>query len=117
MSKWANRGVARQSPPLWASSGNLRWTPDVADLVVIFRTHSDIEASIVRGLLEAHDLPSMVSSAVTHSVFPLSVNELGEVRISVHASHADDARRIIDSHRTELPTGRVVRLRDEFEPL
>src|SRR5436190_7125041 len=89
----------------------------MADLVVIFRTHSDVEASIVRGLLEAHELPSVLSSPVTHSVFPLSVNELGEVRISVHASHADDARRIIDSHRTELPSGRLVRLRDEFEPL
>src|SRR5204863_102040 len=76
-------------------------------LVVIFRTRSDVEASIVRGLLEAHDLPSILSSPVTHSVFPLSVNELGEVRISVHASDADEARRIIESHRTELPSSRV----------
>lgn len=89
----------------------------MADLLVIFRTHSDIEATIVRGLLEAHDLPSVVSSTVTHSVFPLSVNELGEVRISVPAGLADEARRIIESHRTELSSGRVVRLRDEFEPL
>jgi ribonuclease-3 len=89
----------------------------MSELVTIFRTRSDVEATIVRGLLEAHDLPSIVSSAVTHSVFPLSVNELGEVRISVHARDADEARRIIDSHRTELPSGRVVRLRDEFEPL
>jgi ribonuclease-3 len=90
---------------------------EVSDLVVIFRTHSDVEATIVRGLLDAHDLRSIVSSAVTHSVFPLSVNELGEVRISVHPSDADEARRIIDSHRTELPSGQVVRLRDEFETL
>src|SRR3954470_10475162 len=87
------------------------------DLVIIFRTHSDVEATIVRGLLEAHDVPSVVSSPVTHSVFPLNVNELGEVRISVHPTHADGARRIIDSHRTELTSPRVVRLRDEFEPL
>jgi ribonuclease-3 len=86
-------------------------------LVVIFRTHSDVEASIVRSLLEAHGLPSILSSPVTHSVFPLSVNELGEVRLSVHASDADEARGIIESHRTELESGKVVRLRDEFEPL
>ena len=32
----------------------------VTDLVVIFRTQSDVEASIVRGLLEAHGVPSVV---------------------------------------------------------
>jgi ribonuclease-3 len=85
--------------------------------VVIFTTQSDVEASIVRGLLEAHGIESMVSSRVTHAVFPLSVNELGEVRLSVRRGDADEARRIIDSHRTELQTGKVVRLRDEFEAL
>src|SRR5262245_32149298 len=89
----------------------------MSDLVTIFRTHSDVEASIVRGLLEANGVFSIVSSAVTHSVFPLTVNELGEVRIAVHPEEADEARRIIDSHRTELTTGQLVRIRDEFETL
>jgi ribonuclease-3 len=87
------------------------------DLVTIFRTQSDVEASIVRGLLEANGVYSILSSPVTHSVFPLTVNELGEVRIAVHPEEADEARRIIDSHRTELITGQLVRLRDEFETL
>jgi ribonuclease-3 len=87
------------------------------DLVVIFRTHSDIEAQIVRGLLEAHGVLSVVSSDVLHSVFPMSVDGLTEVRIAVHAAEAADAQRIIDGHRTELKNGEVVRLRDEFGPL
>jgi ribonuclease-3 len=86
-------------------------------LVVIFRTHSDVEASIVRGLLEANGVMSIVSSTVSHSVFPLTVSELGEVRISVRADEADEAQRIIEDHRTELTNGRVVRLRDEFDAL
>jgi ribonuclease-3 len=89
----------------------------VSDLVVIFRTHSDIEAQIVRGLLEAHGVMSVVSSDVLHSVFPMSVDGLTEVRIAVHAAEAADAQRIIDGHRTELKNGEVVRLRDEFGPL
>jgi hypothetical protein len=36
------------------------------DLVVIFRTQSDIEAQIVRGLLETHGIMSVVTSAVPH---------------------------------------------------
>ena len=87
------------------------------ELVTIFRTQSDVEASIVKGLLEANGVFSIVSSPVTHSVFPFTVNELGEVRIAVHPEEAEEARRIIDSHRTELTTGQLVRIRDEFEPL
>ena len=60
---------------------------------------------------------SLLSSAVPHSVFPLTVNGLGEVRISVRPEEAEEARRIIESHRTELETGQVVRLRDEFDAL
>ena len=90
----------------------------MSELIVIFRTQSDVEATIVRGLLEAHGVPTMMQpSAATASRFPVSVNEMGEVRISVHPRDADEARRIIDSHRTELSANRVVRLRDEFETL
>jgi ribonuclease-3 len=89
----------------------------VTDLVVIFRSHSSVEASIVRGLLEANGVPTMASSPLAQSVFPFTVNELGEVKISVHRDDAEEARRIIASHHTEAPTGRVVRLRDEFDEL
>src|ERR671934_2715502 len=95
----------------------MKWRQPLPEPVVIFRTSSQIEARVVRSLLEAHGVPSVVSSDVPHSIFPLSVEGLGEVRLSVHPDEADEARRIIDSHRTELGSGRVVRLRDEFEPL
>jgi len=85
------------------------------DLVVIFRTHSDIEARIVRGLLESQGVMSIVSSDVPSAIFP--VDGLNEVRVAVHADEADEAQRIIEAHRTELKNGQVVRLRDEFETL
>jgi ribonuclease-3 len=71
----------------------------------------------VRSLLEAHGIMSVVSSDVPQSIFPLSVDGLGEIRIAVHHSEAEEAERIIESHRTELKNGQVVRLRDEFETL
>jgi ribonuclease-3 len=88
----------------------------VGELITIFRTHSDVEASIVRGLLEAHGVMSVVSSPVAQALFPVAVNGLGEVRIAVRPEQADEARQIIESHRTEV-SGQVVRLRDEFELL
>jgi len=89
----------------------------MTELVVVFRTHSDVEASIVRGLLEAHGMPSVVGSDVPHAIFPLNVDGLGEVRLSVRRDDAEEARRIIDSHRIALANGRVTRLRDEFAEL
>ena len=88
----------------------------MSDFVTIFITSSDVEARVVRGLLEAHGVMSIVSSEA-RGVLPVSVGQFGEVRIAVHEAEAAEARRIIDSHRTELRNGELVRLRDEFEPL
>ena len=87
------------------------------DLVVVFRTSSGIEAGIVRSLLEAHGILSVVSSDVPQSIFPLSVDGLGNIRLAVHPSDSEEAERLIESHRTELRNGEVVRLRDEFDAL
>ena len=87
------------------------------DLTVIFRTSSAIEAGVVRSLLEAHGIMSVVSSDVPQSIFPLSVDGLGDIRLAVHHSEAEEAERVIESHRTELRNGEVVRLRDEFDAL
>jgi ribonuclease-3 len=89
----------------------------MAELIVIFSTPSNIEAGVVRSLLEAHGIMAVASSGISHAVFPLSVDSASDVRISVHESDVDEARRIIDSHRTELRSGEVVRLRDEFDGL
>jgi ribonuclease-3 len=89
----------------------------MSEFVTIFRTHSHVEADVVRGLLEANGVGPVMSSATSRSVFPLTVSEFGDIRLSVHVDQADGARRVIESHRTELQTGQVVRLRDEFDAL
>jgi ribonuclease-3 len=87
------------------------------DLVVIFTTPSDIEARVVQSLLEAHGLMAVTSSGMSRAVFPLSVDRASDVKIAVHESEVDEARRIIESHRTELKGGEVIRIRDEFDGL
>ena len=64
-------------------------------LIVIFRTHSDVEANVVRGLLESNGIHTLLLSDVPHSVFPLSINELGEVRLSVREDDAEKAVAVI----------------------
>jgi ribonuclease III len=88
----------------------------MSELVVIFRTQSDVEARVVSALLDAHGIRVMLSSDVPHSVFPLTINGLGEVRLSVMDSDAEEASRIIQEHRSE-GIGEVVRMRDDFAAL
>lgn len=86
-------------------------------LAVVFRTHSDIEAVIVRGLLESHGLYAAASSDLTHAVFPISIDGLGEVRIAVPASQAEEARAIIRDQRVPAPAGDVVSITGETRDL
>ena len=88
------------------------------ELVIIFRTPSEIEASIIRGLLETHGIRSALLSDNSRTAFPLVLNDQSwERRVAVSAEDADAARRIIESHRDEVEGGRVVPFGSEFEPL
>src|SRR5258705_3260154 len=86
----------------------------MTDVIVIFRTPSQIEADVVRGLLETHGIATMISSDMSRKQSQLTGNEL---RISVQADDAAHAKRIIDSHREESGPGRVVPFGSELEPL
>src|SRR6186997_2178405 len=83
---------------------------------VVFATSSDIEASVVIALLDSQGIASFRVSGQTHSVWPMAVSALGEIRIAVAEELAEEARRIIDSHRQDVGA-KVVRLRDEFDEL
>jgi ribonuclease-3 len=84
--------------------------------VVIFTTNSDIEASVVSALLESHGIGNFRISGNPQAIWPMAVQAFGAIRIAVAEDAAEDARRIIDSHR-EGVSSRVVRLRDEFDAL
>ena len=66
---------------------------------VIFRTWSDAEAELLRGLLESYGIPCRITSDITHSVYPLTVDGLGEIRLSVPSEAAEEARRILNEHQ------------------
>jgi ribonuclease-3 len=84
--------------------------------VVIFTTNSDIEASVVSALLESHGIGNFRISGNPQAIWPMAVQAFGAIRIAVAEDAADDARRVIESHR-EGVSSRVVRLRDEFDAL
>lgn len=88
----------------------------MSQLEVIFRTQSNVEADVVRGLLDAHGIHSVVGSDLSQSVFPLRLAGHWEIRVAVEAGHADEARRLIESHRDAVGA-RALRLSETLAPL
>src|SRR5918992_194991 len=89
----------------------------MTDLTIVFRSASDIEARVVRGLLESHGIESLVLQGSPRSIFPVQVDGIADIRIAVRPDDADEARRLIDSHRIDMTDGRVIPLRNEFAAL
>jgi ribonuclease-3 len=88
------------------------------DLVVIFHTPSEMEANIIRGLLETHGIESAVLSDNSRTAFPLALNDQAwERRVAVNPEDAAAALGIIDSHRDVVEGGQVVPFGSELEPL
>jgi ribonuclease-3 len=90
----------------------------MTETVVIFRTRSDVEANLVRGLLETHGIPVLQSAEALRNIFPAPASDQGDVRLTVPVAHAEEARRLIESYGESPERGpRVVRIRDEFADL
>jgi ribonuclease-3 len=86
----------------------------MSEPAVVFRTQSQNEADVVRGLLEANGVTAMISSDLSPTPFPMSV---GEMQVMVAADDAVHARRIIESYRDDRAPGKRAPFGAELEPL
>ena len=66
--------------------------------VVIFRTRSAVEASIVRGLLQAHGYEALLSPDSVWTIVPQSAGS-DDFAVAVPEAVADAARRLVESRR------------------
>ena len=66
------------------------------------------EADVIKALLESHGISSVFRGRILHSIYPLSVNGLGEIKIFVLEKDYEAAKSILD----ELPKPGDV---EEFE--
>ncbi len=66
---------------------------------IVWRTWSDPEAQLVKGILEVYGIPVRLDSDLSHSLYPLTINGLGEVRVLVPGAAGDEARDILAGYR------------------
>jgi Putative prokaryotic signal transducing protein len=67
--------------------------------IIVARACTGSEAFVIKNLLESYNIPCHYASRVFHLIYPLNIQGLGEIRIYVPASLAQEARRILDEHR------------------
>jgi len=84
--------------------------------VEIFRTHSSVEAEVVRGLLDAHDIDASVGSPLSPALFPMRFGQ-AEFRIMVASPAAGRARELIAGHLDEAAAVEIRRLSEDLGPL
>ena len=84
--------------------------------VEVFRTHSSVEAEVVRGLLDAHDIATSVGGPISRSLFPMRFGQT-EFSILVPTELATRARELIAGHLDEAAAIEVRRISETLGPL
>jgi hypothetical protein len=69
--------------------------------VVVARTWTEGEASVVKSLLESYEIPCHYQSELPNRLYPVPAESQGPIRVFVPASLAEEAARILDEHRRQ----------------
>jgi hypothetical protein len=64
-------------------------------MIEVYRAAGEAEALIIKGLLEANGIPCVLKSSAAPSVHVFTVDGMGEVKVMVSDSVAEEARRLI----------------------
>ncbi|MGD9905963.1 MAG: ribonuclease III [Vicinamibacterales bacterium] len=86
----------------------------MSDAEVVFRTQSEIEASVVMALLQSQGLHPVRLSGPPPGVFAFTVTPFGDYRIAVPPAEAADAQRVLQTHGDASGGGIVVPLDSQF---
>lgn len=66
-------------------------------LVEVYKARHEMEAQVIRSLLESYDIPCFLKSNAAPSVHMFTVDGMAEVKVMVLDSMADRARELIVS--------------------
>lgn len=66
-------------------------------LVEVYKAASEMEAQVIKSLLESYGIPCFLKSHAAPSVHIFTIDGMGEVRVMVLDSMADRARELIMS--------------------
>ena len=65
------------------------------ELVEVYRANGEMEAQVIRSLLEYHGIPCLLKGDAARNIYGLTVDGIAEVRFMVWERMADEARSLI----------------------
>jgi Putative prokaryotic signal transducing protein len=68
------------------------------DLIKVYTAHGEMEAQVIRGLLESCGIRSLMQGNAALSMQPFVMDGMGEIKIMVTEAQADEARKIIEAN-------------------
>ncbi len=68
------------------------------DLIRVYTAHGEMEAQVIRGLLESCGIRSLMQGNAALSMQPFVLDGMGEIKIMVTEAQADEARKIIEAN-------------------
>lgn len=66
-------------------------------LTTIYRAANQIEAELIKGLLESNDIPALLKYESVGQVYGLTIDGLGQVDVQVPQKYAQDAENLLTS--------------------
>ena len=67
-------------------------------MVQVYKAPNELEAQVIKGLLESYGIPCFLKSHAAPSVHMFTVNGMGEVKVMVLDSMAERAKELIVSN-------------------
>jgi len=68
-------------------------------LVEVYKAAGELEALVIKGLLESNGISCFLKSHAAPSVHVLTIDGLGEVKVMVWDSMAEEAKRLIEGEK------------------
>jgi len=72
---------------------------------IVYRTWSDLEAQLIKGILEEYGIPVSLATDISHMLYPFTLNGLGETRILVPLEAEEEAQDILAGYQSQ--SGRI----------
>lgn len=76
-----------------------------SELVEVYRAANELEAQVVKGLLETNDIPVLLQGESLRTALAVAVGPLAEVRVLVPAPLAQQAQDLLAQHAEEDSAG------------
>ena len=73
-------------------------TEENSEMIELCRVSSESEALTIKSLLSSQGIQCMLKSNIDHSVYPITVDGLGEVRIMVMNKDVKESNKILESY-------------------